>query len=212
MASLDAGCPSPHCVSHIHESKKQKTTVYTFILLGHSHSFCPLIHVLILDEMLIAPFARTSAYYSICQNLCIIYQSSFLITVPICGTAYLTALFVLCLPFFCSSVGLTHYHEFFLFEGHFQPMHALNLPYEASSVRLSARMEVQQGERTVFSACLYIGEQKQPTLWQRGVFKAETRDGHAVCTFQVHSPTSPCPTLSTHTDAIFRKKKKHCAK
>jgi len=43
----------------------------------------------------------------------------------------------------------------------------------------------------------------------QGVSKAEPWDGHAVCTLQVHPPTSPCPALSAEAEPISRG---HCRK
>jgi len=50
-------------------------------------------------------------------------------------------------------------------------------------------------------------ERNGPPSANHGLSTAESRHGHAVCTQQVHPPTSPCPTLSTNTELVS---KGHC--
>ena len=52
-------------------------------------------------------------------------------------------------------------------------------------------------------------ERNSPPSAKQGLSKSESRDGHAVCTLQVHLPISPCPTVTAHTEPISQG---HCWK
>ena len=70
-------------------------------------------------------------------------------------------------------------------------------------------MGAVQGERTIFSTCSCIGGQQWSTQSQQGISQAESRDGCAVCTLQVHPPISPYPAFSAEAEPIC---KGHCMK
>ena len=61
-------------------------------------------------------------------------------------------------------------------------------------------MGAMQGKRTVFSTRLCIGGQQWPTQNQPRHF--QSRAHHAVCTLQVHPPTSPYLALSAEAEPI----------
>ena len=133
--------------------------------------------------------------------------------------------------------------ELFFCGGHFQHMHALNLPYHPfypnfspqtthkcpyshllyicdpdhthpltslqqswllgsnCSSRLGKKLHCQElgsnKARELFSQTICTQEDRNgPPSANQWVFKAEPRDGHAVCSLRVHPPTYPCPALS----------------
>ena len=68
-------------------------------------------------------------------------------------------------------------------------------------------MGIQKGE---FSQLICAQKDRNsPPSANQGVFKAEPKDSDAVCTLQVHLPTSPCPALSAHSELMS---KGHCRK
>ena len=67
-------------------------------------------------------------------------------------------------------------------------------------------MEALQAENT----CFYLQKNRNGTpSANQVVTAAKAGCGHAVCTLQVHSPSSPCPALSAETEPIS---KEHCWK
>ena len=57
-----------------------------------------------------------------------------------------------------------------------------------------SEMGTMQGKRTVFSTRLCIEDSSGPLRANQGIFKAEPRDSHAVCTLWVHPhPPPPIP-------------------
>ena len=64
---------------------------------------------------------------------------------------------------------------------------------------------IQQGIRIVFQ----YRRSASPHSANKGLSKDEPGHGHAVCILWVHSPTSPCPTLSAHIESISQG---HCRK
>jgi len=64
--------------------------------------------------------------------------------------------------------------------------------------------------RSLVSNSIYAKEDRNgPPSANQVASKDEPRRGHAVCTLQVHLPTSPCPALSAHVEP---KSQGHCRK
>ena len=54
---------------------------------------------------------------------------------------------------------------------------------------------------SLVSSSIYTKKDRNgPPSANQVVSRDEPRRGHAVCTLQVHPPTSPCPTLSAETE------------
>jgi len=58
-----------------------------------------------------------------------------------------------------------------------------------------------QGQKSAFKAHSCKEENKWLTQCQPRAFYSSSRHSHAVCTFQVHLPTSLCPALSSGTES-----------